>query len=169
MEKKLIQEPNRRNLLLIFTMGWCDWIKIFAVFWDTFDTSKINYSVKKQTLVQKNPASFLPNNFTAKLNKQIFSVRIRSNLSIQAEEVMCNHHNHVNRRLSVYACMSLKWHLRLRPGVRGAGSKPPSRSRRSPPAMPLVLLDRPGAEPPVVEVGFRTSSEPPSKSSRSQT
>lgn len=27
-----------------------------------------------------------------------------SNLSLQAEEVMCNHHNHVNRRLSVYAC-----------------------------------------------------------------
>lgn len=112
---------------------------------------------------------FLPNNFPAKLNKLIFSARIRSNLSIQAKEVMCNHHNHVNRRLSVYACVSLKWRPRLRPGVSGAGSKPPSRSRRSPPAGPLVLLDRPGAEPPVVEVGFRTSSEPPSKSSRSQT
>lgn len=46
---------------------------------------------------------------------------------------------------------------------------PPSRSRRSLPAVTVVLALPPGAECPAAELGFRASSEPPSRSSRSQT
>ena len=55
------------------------------------------------------------------------------------------------------------------PGASGAGSKPPSRSSRSPPAVPPVLMGRPGAPPPTAGLGCRGSSEPPSRSRRSHT
>lgn len=50
------------------------------------------------------------------------------------------------------------------PGAGGVGSNPPSRSRRSPPAVLAVLSDRPGAG-----LGCRGSSEPPSRPKRSHT
>ncbi len=54
-------------------------------------------------------------------------------------------------------------------GAKGAGYNPPSRSRRSPPAVFAVLLGRPAAELLTARLGCRVSSEPPSRSNRSHT
>lgn len=58
---------------------------------------------------------------------------------------------------------------RIGPGVMGEVSNPPSKSRRSPPTVLPVLVDRLGPVLPTAVVGCKISSEPPSKSSRLQT
>ncbi len=81
--------------------------------------------------------------------------------------LFCFFHSLSPFQSSVCVCVCVC--LRVRPGARGAGSNPPSRSRRSPPAVLAVLMSRPGAVPPTAGLGCRVSSEPPSRSKRSHT